>query len=415
MPNFISDFLEYNSGTECHKNYLRWSAVAAIAMTAGLRYSLRQGRLLIRPNMYILLVGEQGVRKSYAKDQARDILSETFEDYPIGADITTRDDLVKFMAADLTERAYTGVDGEASTFHPLALFINEFKHFLSYNPVSMLSFIVDIFDRTDRVWQCSTIKRGQESITRPFLNILACENTDWLISRLKDGIITGGLSRRFVVVYELEGTERVIPRPYLPSDSDAIWERMKNHLRRIQANSREYSWDDDAVKFFDAWYVKNKANLPEDNILRGFMRTKDQMLLKLCIALDLAEENPKYRITVELLELALAWFGSIEPNMPKLYSSAGRNELAIVQQRLIELINQRGGIISEKELLKISGKDMSPFEQTQSMQFLIKTDQIIQKLFSYPEPNSPPRVWMITPNALRENAKVRAALNLSNQ
>jgi hypothetical protein len=358
--------------------------------------------------MYILLVGDQGIRKSYAKDQSRDLIEEAFPDYPIGADITTRDDLVKFMSADITERAYVDVDGTSNTYHPLALFINEFKHFLSYNPVSMLSFIVDIFDRTDRIWRASTIKRGQEEIVRPYLNILACENTDWLISRLKDGIITGGLSRRFVVIYENSESEVAIPRPFLPPNAKQIWDRMKAHLQGIQGQAREYKWGHGAEDYFDSWYRKNKASLPEDKILRGFMRTKDQMLLKTCIALDLAEYQPSYEISIDGLETTLALFANFEPNMPKLYASAGRNELAVHQNNLLDLIDQRGGIIAEKELLMLMNKEMNGFEQTQSLAFFLKTEQLFQRVFQWPDQTKAPRNWIITPKALG-NERIRKA------
>jgi hypothetical protein len=409
MSNFISDFLEYNSGTECPKNYLRWTALSALAVAAGLRYDLNQGRITIRPNMYLLLVGEQGNRKSYAKDQARDLIEEAFPDFPIGADVTTRDDLMKFMSDEITERAYVDADGNQATYHPLALFVNELKHFLSYNPSTMISFIVDIFDR--KTFKGSTIRRGAEEIVNPCLNILACENTDWLIGRLKDGIITGGFSRRFVVVYEPENCDVIIPRPFLPANGKMLWARMKAHLQNLQSRAVHYKWDATAERFFDLWYKKHKESMPEDQTMRGFMRTKDQQMLKLAMLLDLAEEKPSYTITVDLLETVLAMFAEVEPNMPKLYAAAGRNELALPQQRLIELIITRGNIIAEKELLKIINKDMNTFEAGNVMRHLEMTDQVVKRAFNWPTKDSPARVWVMTPDALRNEKLRKAVLN----
>lgn len=406
MSNFISDFLEYNCGTECPPNYLRWAALSALAVSAGLRYSIPQGRIKIMPNMYLALVGEQGNRKSFAKDQARDLVEEAFIDFPIGADVTTRDDLMRFMASDTSERAYTDAAGNSCIYHPMALFVNELKHFLSYNPASMISFIVDIYDR--KVFKGSTIKRGQEDIIAPCLNILACENTEWLIGSLKTGIITGGFSRRFIVVYEPENSEKVIARPFLPPNAADLWDRMIQKLQFIQSNSWDYTWDADAIAFFDKWYAHHKKNLPEDTIMRGFMRTKDQQLLKCCMLLDLAEPTPTKRITIPLLELGLALFGSIEPNMPKLYASAGRNELALPQQRLVELVESRNGLIPEKELLRLTGRDLQPAEQFSIIKHLCDTDQLYKIAFKWPDDKAPLRVWIITPEAGKREEVLKA-------
>lgn len=410
--NFIEDFLAYNQGTECPKNYLRWAALSALGVAAGLRYSITQGRISIRPNMYLALVGEQGNRKSFAKDQARDLIEEAFPDHPIGADVTTRDDLIKFIASDVTERAYTDADGVSATYHPVSLFVNELKHFLSYNPSMMISFIVDIFDR--KVFKCSTIKRGAEDAVGPCLNILACENTDWLIGSLKSGIITGGFSRRFIVIYEAENTDLAIPRPYLPSNADQLWDRMIRHLQKLQLSSKKYTWDKNAETYFDAWYIKHKKNMPEDAIMRGFMRTKDQQVLKILMLCDLASSSPQYRVTVELIELVLALFGAIEPNMPKLYASAGRNELALPQQKLLELIATRGGLITEKELMRIVNRDLNPMEQASVMRHLTETDQLFKAAFRWPDDEKTPiKTWLFLPEALKD-AKLLAAVKKHN-
>jgi len=407
MANFIADFLDYNQGTECPKNYLRWAALSALSVAAGLRYSITQGRISIRPNMYLALVGEQGNRKSFAKDQARDLIEEAFPDHPIGADVTTRDDLIKFISSDVTERAYTDALGVSSIYHPVSLFVNELKHFLSYNPSMMISFIVDIYDR--KVFKCSTIKRGAEDAVGPCLNILACENTDWLIGSLKSGIITGGFSRRFIVIYEPENVDIAIPRPYLPANAKELWTRMIKHLQSLQQYAKVYTWAPEAELFFDSWYTKHKKNMPEDAIMRGFMRTKDQQLLKTCMLLDLAESSPSYRITVDLLELGLALFGEIEPNMPKLYMSAGRNELALPQQKLLELIENRKGLITEKELLRLINRDLNPMEQFTVLKHLQDTDQIFKMAFRWPDDEKEPvRTWVFTPASLQDVALVKA-------
>jgi len=56
--------------------------------------------------------------------------------------------------------------------------------------------------------------------------------------------------------------------------------------------------------------------------------------------LALAEDEPKLVLTEQLLQLGLVLLDEIEINMPKLSVAAGRNELAIPQQRILELLKE---------------------------------------------------------------------------
>lgn len=361
MSNFIQDFLSYNVGTECHTNFLRWSAIAGIGIAAGFRYSVQQGRIKLTPHHYTLLLGQQGVKKTYAIDQIRDLITEVFPDHPLGSNLSSRDKIINYMSAEC-ERAYTNEDGVSGTIYfPMTFFINEFKHFVSYNPSQMISFFVDIFDRP--FFDCSTISRNTEPIVWPCLNILAAENDDWMLHQLKNGIITGGFSRRFIIVYEPEDSEKIIARPFLPDDADKIWSRMKDHLQAIHQGHHRYQWTTDAIKFYDAWYLEHKKKIHSDKAIRGFMRTKDQMLLKAAICIDLAESSPSYKITTDLIQETLSWFETFEPNLPKLYIAAGRNELAMPQQEVLETLKVHGGCIEERQFLRLVDKNLSPMEK----------------------------------------------------
>lgn len=362
MGNFIQDFLSYNVGTECPRDFLRWAALSGISIAAGFRYSLQQGRVRVAPNRYVMFIDKAGTRKSYAIDQIRDMISETFPEHPLGASVMSRDRIIDYLHKDC-ERAFTNEDGvNGVIYHPMSFFINEFKHFTTYGINVMVSFFVDIYDRP--MFDCSTISRSVEMIERPCINVLAAENSEWIITHLKQGLLTGGFSRRFIVLFEpRDEDERIIPEPYLPPNATELWSRMKDHLKAIKEGHARYNWDDQARRLFHEWYEKHKKNLPEDEAIRGFMRSKDQQLLKVVIGLDLAEHNPTYRITCEGIEIGLAMFDVIEGNMARLYTASGRNELALPQQEILELLRHNHGCIEERQLLRITDKNIGPMER----------------------------------------------------
>jgi hypothetical protein len=369
--SFIQDYLTYNKGNECPRSFHLWSAFAVLSAVVGRKVHIDLGYFVVHPNLYICLVGDQGSRKSTAKDIARDLVVETFPDIPVAASVMTREAITKFLGSAESMRSYKEPSGAIIEWHPYVLFINELKNFLSVNPGGMIDFLTDIYDR--KYFDVGTKNKGTDLITNPCFTILACETPGWISRKLKEDIISGGFSRRMIFIYETEESIR-IPFPTITPESAEAWKRVQAHLRMVNDIIGPFVWTDDARTFYDKWYRSMKS--PDDENMKGYYRSKHIQLLKICMLLALAEPQPKLILTHDLLVLGLAHLDSIEPNMPKLSAAAGRNELAIPMQRVLQLIAERGGFIPEKVLQRDTSNHMNPMEQSMVLRFLKDTDQI---------------------------------------
>lgn len=368
---FISTYLEFNAGNECPKNYHMWSALVLLAAAVHKRVRVSWGYFDVYPNLFVCLVGRQGFRKSTAKDIAADLFTEVFPDYPTGASVQTREDIVRFMASDECGYSFTNELNEMVEVRPIVFFVNELKNFLSVDPGKMIDFLTDIYDR--KRFKSSTIKRGLEDIVNPCLNILACETPKWITDKLKADIITGGFARRVIYVYETEQTLR-IPFPERPKNAATMWTEMKEHLLRVADTTGLFQWSDAARIFWSDWYpllIK-----PEDEIMEGYYSSKHIQALKVAMLIALAESPIELVLTTDRLQKAIALLDSIEGNMPKLSVAAGRNELAVPTQTILELLAKNGGWMSEKALRCRMGKDLTPVEQLSVLRYLQETDQI---------------------------------------
>lgn len=372
--NFIQDFIEYGSGSECPISFIRWASLLPLSVAAGRRYFTKQGRLIRSPELCLVFVAPSGGKKSYGKDLAKEVITDAFPDHPIAADITSRDDLVNLICSEETLRFYINHEGAELPWHPIVLYIDEMRHFMSYSPSAMISFMVAILGQ--KHFKSSTRKRGKEEAEEPCLNLIGCTTPDWIVEHLKSGILAGGWSRRFIVIYEPKRTEKPIPRPQAPTNELELRRRMREHLRKIERGCGEFVWTPEANEFFDAWYVENWKNVPEDQHLAAYYTTKDIHLDRICMSIALAEENPKLVITKQLLELGLSFFDPIELLLPQLYLAGGRNELAVPQQRLLDLLERVGGGMTKKELMRAMQKDLSPMEQLHIVRFLEDSGQI---------------------------------------
>lgn len=373
---FLQDYLYYNEENECPRDYHLWSALVVLAAANGRRVYCNRGYQCLHTMLYVTLVGKQGTRKSTAKDIARDMFVDACPDIPVGAAVQSREDIVKFMSSEHCLRAMN-INGEPVEYRPMVFFVNELKNWLSINPGAMIEFLTDIYDR--KYFDASTIKHGMQKIVHPCVNILACETPEWIIDKLKAKIISGGFARRMIYVYitDEQQTKRIaFPKP--TADMEAARQRCVAHLQKISSIAGEFKWSADGYKFFEDWY--NNMGKPADEVMAGYYRSKHDQLIKVSMCLALAEDDPQLLLTKDLLETGLALLDSIEKNMPLLSVAAGRNELALPQQRILEVLRQNGGFMREKLLRQAIDKDLEPREQYTLLTHLERDLGTIKKL-----------------------------------
>jgi hypothetical protein len=376
--SLLADFWLYCQSYEIPRSYALWCGLSMVSAVVNRKLFIKQGDIEIHANIYACLVGEQGGRKSTPKDFARDIICQNFPDIPIGASVQSREDIIRFMASEESARSFTSEAGDPTEYHPYIFYINELKNFLSVNPGAMIEFLTDIYDRA--YFDSRTIKRNAELVPNPSIVILACETPEWIIDRLKLRIISGGFSRRMLYIYEIETGEhediRIIPRPFISNESRAARCRVVEHLRSIESLVGEFKWTRAATALFDTWYTKNRLTREADPIMRGYLRTKDTQLLKVCMLLAASRPHPKLTLTSELLCEGITLLDSNEINLPKLSVAAGRNEFALQQYQIIQLV-KANKFMAESEILRLMGNELAPMDLSNVMRYLKESKQLV--------------------------------------
>lgn len=376
MSSFLTDYYHYNSGNECPPQFHLWSALSVLAVTSGRRVHFTLGgadgyeQLIIYPDMYICLVGPQGLRKSIAKDIARDLISQEFPDYPLSYSVETREGIWNYLGSDDAMRFFTNEKGEPIEYRPMFLGINELKNFLSVNPYAMVDFLIDIYGRPE--FKNRTKNKGIDIITNPNINILACATTEYTIGQLKDGLLAG-LARRMVFV-NVDKYERN-PHPTIPPGGREAWSRVRGHLQRVANTVGPFQWRNaEDREFYDKWYLG--MVFPSDKLMAGFYNSKHIQVLKVTMLLALAQYEIELTLTKERLSDAIEIVNNIEPGMEKLFASSGRNELVGPMNRILELLESVGGMYPEKRLQADMDKDLEPQQQYALLRHLDSTDRI---------------------------------------
>jgi len=381
--DYLGDYWTYCSRYEILRNYSFWTAIGVGGAVLNRQVYFLIGDIEVHGNMYILIIGPQGNKKSTPNDFARGLFEKARPNLNIGASNQSAEDIVKTMADKDFVRSFTNHRGEPEEVRPYAFFINEFKDFIAYNPLRMLNFLGNIYDR--KAFDASTIKRGMEKIINPSINIVACENPEQLSKLMKNDIVTGGMSRRFVMVYET-GYAEPKPRIVIDSDARAAIERVEARLKDACSVTGEFKWTESGRKFYDPWYIKNskKMEMTTNPIMKGYLSTKNVQLFKVAMILDSLSDKPMLQMTEELLDISLALLDAIEGNMPKLSLAAGRNELVAGQQKILEILRVNDGWYPLKLLKKEVETELSPTETWSTLKHLEETDQIMKKTFAIP-------------------------------
>lgn len=370
MP-FLKDYLFFNSGNEGPENYHIFSALSLASSVIRRKVYLEWGLQRIYTNLYTCLVGTQGSRKGVGKDHARDIHVEFFPNIPIGPSVSSPQAICKELASDACTMAFNDDQGVTDEVHSMSFYIGELKHFLGINQIGMIDLLTDAYD--NKYIDTNYISREKEIIPNPYLVLLACETPEWILTRLKTDVISGGFARRIILVYEKAVRER-IALPFVTPDMLKARDRVVSDLKELSKMVGRMVWTPEASKFYENWYTTLKA--PPDRLMEGYYSSKHTQMLKIATILTLIE-NKNFLLTPEILQLSIALLDRIEPGMTELLSGVGRNELAQPTDRLLSYVKSRGGLITEKEFLIAAHRDMTPSEANGVLVHLIKTEQLV--------------------------------------
>lgn len=348
--SFLSDFRELGKGTEANPNYVIFSGLVALSAIVSRRVWLPMGHYDIFPNLYVVLVGPPGMRKTTAMDLAKGLIRElnkkkakvasdpllgdlTQSDYPISAECVSKEKLIQDMRA--TERKLTGLaekDKDNELYSPMTVMATELSEFLMVGGQGMISFLTTIYDRS--VYDYRTKNKGQEYVNGPYLNVIACTTPDWITMYLKDDIISGGFSRRALFIYETEEGPR-IAIPKKTPEMLAAFKSMVDYADRVTQIKGPMVLTTDAEAFYVNWYENHR--IPADPNVAGYYRSKHVQMFKLAMLISLSE-SPQLIITLDHVKFAFDLLSLMEQRLSAVFAGMGRNELHAVAHKAVELL-----------------------------------------------------------------------------
>lgn len=336
--------MEYASHGEAPRHMYFWCGVSAVAGALRRKVWLDQGYFKWHPNFYIILVAPPGiVSKSTTSNTAMKLLRQV-PGAKFGPDVVTMQALVTAFAESTEAFELDGVHYPMSA---LTLESSEFGTLLNPHDKDMVDLMVSLWDGKEGVFEKKTKHSGNDSVTNPWINLIACTTPAWIAGNFPEYMIGGGFTSRCVFVYA-DKKEKLVAYPgmHVPKNLAEIEARLVEDLTSIASLAGPVTMTKQALAWGEDWYAKHYSQKPanlDDERFGGYLARKQTHMHKLAMVLS-ASMGDDLCITDEFLSLADTMLTDLEPDMAMVFSKIGKSETSVYADRLVEFVQKRGKV-----------------------------------------------------------------------
>lgn len=393
--DFIDRYLEYTEQSEPQKIYHRWCALTAIGALLGRNYYIQQGHFKIYSNLYVMLLGEAGARKSTSIKLMKKLISAAgYEN--IAADKTTKEkflldlegvdeDLVDGKAKKYDSVTADNLWGKNSATEPREVFImaDEFNEFAGVGNNEFYTTLGNLWDWDDEERPFTQRLKNSRSVSifQPTISILG-GNTAENFARAfpPDALATGFLSRMLLIYGEKSGRKfHIIPTPNKEMTDEII-----TSLRNIRGTMRGAATvDDDADAILREIY--NDWGELEDMRFKGYNNRRYTQLLKLGLICSTTRMSARthsgkqgnHSITASDIIRANTILTGAELLMPKALGEFGKSKHSVVINEIMDLLNTATHPLLMRDIWSRVHKDLDkPTDLAPILQGLVMADKI---------------------------------------
>lgn len=338
---FINDFVSYNRDfTGCPDLFLKWSGLLALSAVAGFRHVHRRGNWDVRPNLWVLILGNSSSYKSTGLSSMRRLLYEATPGV-LAAQEYSHEALFEDIAVN-PHRLF--LYDEAESY---------FKMIAQQYNAPMRSAMMSLYNGTPMQRQIKGKEGKGETHTIDHSYICwGGASTPFQVSTHLNGSSTdllSGMFPRFIMVPWF-GSERSIEDP--PPDNKEKRAALVARLCWLsQVSEREYIYTPDALRVKSEWLARfNKRADGAELLLSAFYRKmRDEHIHK--VAMLAAFERESSEMDVCDIESAIELLWPVEKEWAGLLERLLEREWDREANRVEEFI-KKNGCVDRSDILK---------------------------------------------------------------
>lgn len=344
--NLFDTYFTYVDRTEPPLVFHRWSLLSCLGAYLGRQYKLPFGDFNIHPNMYVMLIGDPGTRKSTAIKLSKKVLSSAgYEKF--SAERTSKEKFLLDLEGVEDEEG-TAKDGNAVMRNlfgdeyvsgdPREVFIcaDEFNEFVGSGNLEFLSLLGSLWDWDDPRQPFKQRLKTSRSVNiyQPTISILAGNTHAGFAEAFPPQAIGQGFLSRLILIFG-ESSGKKITFPERPSD--AIKQELANIFEGIRNEVvGEATMTGQAKQMLETIYRTFEGL--EDARFKHYSTRRFTHLLKLCLLSSAANVRTEIRAEDVLFANTLLTF--TEHKMPNAMGEFGKARNADVAARIISVLSE---------------------------------------------------------------------------
>lgn len=280
--NFLESLLDLTDQAETPKPFIYWAGLSAISAVARRNVWFDKNYYKVYPNIFVMLVGNPGTRKSFATNLCRKLVDELRL-----TRIITGTNSIEGIIKDLGTAKTDENGGPPNILAHTLVVSNEFTNLLLDNPQA-LSYMTELYDACyNETWQKRLIS-GTINLKEPTVTFLTATNPAHFKDKISSVDIEGGfIGRTHLVVCNKKNRINALirkienkfePKVLLPS------------LREIAEIHGEFKFEsEEVIKYYEEWYEDINNTSKEDNT--GATERIQDHVLKIAMILSLSRKK----------------------------------------------------------------------------------------------------------------------------
>lgn len=340
--DFFSRYLHYVGDTESPTIHHRWCAIAGIGALLGRNYHLQHGHFDINPNIYAMIVGNPGTRKSTAIKLMKKLIMEAGYT-SIAADKTTKEKFLIDISGeethhengkDILDTNLWGEGDEELSSRPVSecfIMADEWNDFTSLGNIEFYSLLGTFWDFSG-VYK-NRIKTGKSvSINNPTISILSGNTPTGFSLAFPSEAVGQGFFSRLILIYG-DSTGKKIAFPKKPDIN--LTAELVQYLQRLRLTCQGIcNLSPTAALLLEKIYIEFTGF--DDVRFESYFNRRFTHLLKICLICAAS----RLSISIEEQDVILAntILTHTEHSMPKALGEFGKGKNSDVTNKILDAI-----------------------------------------------------------------------------
>lgn len=351
MEDFFSQYFSYTENTEIPKIYHRWSVIATVGALLGRRFFLNHGHSTIYPNIYCILVGSSGSRKSAAIKLIKKLVYASGYD-TIAAEKSSKEKfLLDLENSNIDEN--TSVDDilDKNLFcddtqqqdKEVFIMADEFNDFFGNGNIEFFSLLGTLWDFEGN-YRYRLKNSKSVNIFNPTVSLLGGNTPVGLSLTFPSEIFGQGFFSRLILVY---GVRRDVRIPFPKNPDPKHTQEIIESLQRFRALHGNAEFTSSATNLAERIYTSDSTGI-RDPRFESYATRRFTHLLK--IAIICAAIKYQTIIDEHTLITANTILTCTEQLMTKTLGEFGKAKNSDTSHKVLQIIETNPGISTFKDL-----------------------------------------------------------------